>query len=106
MKKNSSHIDKESMVLYKYLHDTTLLFVSHRLMLATIASTAQKKTRAWQNHKPKFKVLTCPRYVTVYTILNLTRKEWACSSQFVPSMTKRPICAVERTCLPTQGQTS
>ena len=43
MKKNSSHIDKESMVLYKYLHDTTLLFVSHRLMLATIASTAQKK---------------------------------------------------------------
>ena len=105
MKKNSSHIDKESMVLYKYLHDTTLLFVSHRLMLATIASTAQK-TWAWQNHKPKFKVLTCPRYVTVYTILNLTRKEWACSSQFVPSMTKRPICAVERTCLPTQGQTS
>ena len=40
MKKNSSHIDKESMVLYKYLHDATLLFVSHRLMLATIASTA------------------------------------------------------------------
>lgn len=45
MKKNSSHIDKESMVLYKYLHDTTLLFVSHRLMLATIASTAQKKDK-------------------------------------------------------------
>lgn len=43
MKKNSSHIDKESMVLYKYLHDATLLFVSHSLMLATIASTAQKK---------------------------------------------------------------
>lgn len=45
MKKNSSHIDKESMVLYKYLHDTTLLFVSHSLMLATIASTAQKKDK-------------------------------------------------------------
>lgn len=40
MKKNSSHIDKESMALYKYLHDATLLFVSHRLILATIASTA------------------------------------------------------------------
>ena len=106
MKKNSSHIDKESMVLYKYLHDTTLLFVSTALCLPRLRQPLRKKTWAWQNHKPKFKVLTCPRYVTVYTILNLTRKEWACSSQFVPSMTKRPICAVERTCLPTQGQTS
>ena len=40
------------------------------------------------------------------TILKRIRNEWACSSQFVPSNTNLPICAVERTCLPIHGQTS
>ena len=40
------------------------------------------------------------------TILKRIRNEWECSSQFVPSNTNLPICAVERTCLPIHGQTS
>ncbi len=40
------------------------------------------------------------------TILKRIRNEWACSSQFVPSNTNLPICAVERTCFPIHGQTS
>lgn len=41
-----------------------------------------------------------------YIILKRTRKLWVSSSQLVPNSTKRPICAVERTCLPMQGHTS
>ena len=38
--------------------------------------------------------------------LKRMRKACFCSSQLVPNSSKRPICAVERTCLPMQGHTS
>ena len=40
------------------------------------------------------------------TILKRTRNSRFSSFQLVPKSSKRPICAVDRTCLPMQGQTS